>query len=118
MSAANWNLHPGVEVPNPTAPKKVEVAVVEVALREVRDGVEVPISLVPSNEMRADPEKSELLVPPDAIASGVPRVRAVMYEVPVVAVSVPTLRVGNVVEPFAESIMKESADETAVPPEA
>ena len=86
-----------------------------VAFRLATEGEDVPVRRVPSNATSAALENTPLLVPPEAIPKGVPRVSADIYEVPVVAVRVPTLRVGNVVEPRAASTMKELADEMVFP---
>ncbi len=83
---------------------------------EATDGLEVETRRVPSYATRAAVEKPAAFVPPEAMPRGVPRVKALIYDVPEVAVSVPTLSVGNVVEPFAASIWKEFAEPIVVAP--
>ncbi len=89
----------------------------DVAVMDVTDGLEVETRRVPSNATSAAFEKLPANVPPEAMPSGVPRVSADIYEVPDVAVRVPTFNVGKVVEPFEASIWKELAEETALEPE-
>lgn len=79
----------GDVVPIPRDPLMVDVPVVEVAVNVEKEGLDVPMSLVPSKETREEFEKFVLFVPPFAIVSAVPRFKALMYEVPDVAVSVP-----------------------------
>ena len=97
-------------------PATLDVPVVDVAVNVESDGLDVPMRRVPSNATRAEFEKALLFVPPEDTPRGVPRVRVEIYDVPVVAVSVPTFRIGNVVEPFAASMMKEFAELTVLPP--
>ena len=111
-----------VVVPTPTAfptvrtPATLDVPVVDVAVNVESDGLDVPMRRVPSKATRAEFEKALLFVPPEDTPRGVPRVRVEIYDVPVVAVRVPTFNIGNVVEPFAASMMKEFAELTVLPP--